>query len=342
MSGPLVSVVLPCYQAERHLQEALDSLLRQTHRHLEVVAVDDGSTDGTAGILSTTARADPRVRILTQPENRGLVAALNRGVEAARGELVARMDADDVALPDRVARQVAALERWPGTDVVGTGVRLVDEEGRPMEQRPPRARTPVGCRFLSYLATPLVHPSILARARVLRAHPYRKAPETLHAEDYELFARMVRDGVVLRNLEEPLLLLRQGGGSVSRRFEEVQVANFVLCAREHLESGLGEAPDPRVHAVLVNRMGRSTDAAALRRGLRLLDALEQRFLADAAPVDRDEIRAVAHQQRVDVLLQALRRGSLGVRVAAVGEALRPPWSLVSSHGRRHLATKRLR
>lgn len=342
MSGPLVSVVLPCHQAERHLQEALDSILRQTYRNLEVVAVDDGSRDGTSALLAHAAEVDPRIRILTQPENRGLVPALNRGVREARGALVARMDADDVALPDRLARQVAAMERWPGTGVIGTGVRLMDEEGRPRQERPPRARTPAGCRFLSYLATPLVHPSILARGDVLRAHPYREAEETLHAEDYELFARMLRSGVVVRNLDAPLLLLRQTRGSVSRRFEAVQVAHFVACARHHLAEGLGEHPDPAVHAVLVNRMDRDTSPASLRRGLHLLHGLEERFLTEAPAESAEEIRGVAHQQRVDILVQAIRRGRSRMRLAALGQAFRPPWSLFSQPGRRHLGAKRLR
>jgi GT2 family glycosyltransferase len=339
---PLVSVVLPCHDAEEHLPEALESVLGQSHRRLEVVAVDDGSRDGTAALLAEAARNDARVRVLTHPGNQGIVAALNRGVAAARGDFVARMDADDVCLPERLARQLQLFRDHPGTDAVGTGVRLVDDAGRPLGERPPRACTPWGCRFLSYLATPLVHPSLLARAEVLRRHPYRLADETLHAEDYDLFARLARGGAVLRNVAAPLLGLRQSSRSVSRRFEEVQVERFTRCARGHLAAGLGLEPPPAVHAVLVNRMGRGTGGRELRAGLRLLDEVAGRFLPAPSPAEAAEVEAVAHQQRVDILLQAGRRGTPGLRLAALRAALGPPWSLLRPAGRRHLAGKRIR
>lgn len=343
MDAPLVSVVLPCFDAEVHLREAVDSLLVQTHRNLEVVAVDDGSGDRTGAILQEAAGVDPRVRIVTHPENLGLIATLNRGVAESRGAFIARMDADDVCRPDRLARQLASFREHPDTDVVGTGVRLIDGEGRRLGQRRPRARTPAGCRFLSYLATPVVHPSMMARAEVLRRHRYRPVEEALHAEDYELFARLVRHGVVIRNVDAPLLGLRQGAGSVSRRFEEIQVRNFRRSARKHLELAFGLRPSAEVHAVLVNRMDRGTRPGHLRRGLGLLDRLERRFLqtAGSGPVAA-ELRGITHEQRVDILLQAIRRGRPGLRMAAMAGVGRHLGSFLSAAGRRYLTEKRLR
>jgi glycosyltransferase involved in cell wall biosynthesis len=105
-ADPVVSVVLPVYNGARTVGRAIDSILGQGLADLEVLVVNDGSTDSTADVLA--ARGDPRMRILTQ-ENLGLVAALNRGIAAARGRYVARMDADDEALPQRLERQVAFL-----------------------------------------------------------------------------------------------------------------------------------------------------------------------------------------------------------------------------------------
>ena len=105
---PLVSVVLPCFNAERFLPAALDSLLRQTYRDLEILAVDDGSRDDTPRILEAYAGRDPRVRVLTNDSNLGLVPTLNRGVAEARGDFIARMDADDVS--------ASAAHRTPGRD----------------------------------------------------------------------------------------------------------------------------------------------------------------------------------------------------------------------------------
>jgi glycosyltransferase involved in cell wall biosynthesis len=108
VSAPLVSVVVPVYNGERFLGEALESIFWQTYRDFEVIAIDDGSTDGTAEIL----RACPAVRYLYQ-QNRGLSAARNAGIAAARGELIALMDDDDVWAPDKLERQVGALRDHP-------------------------------------------------------------------------------------------------------------------------------------------------------------------------------------------------------------------------------------
>lgn len=343
MSVPLVSVVLPCWNAERHLPEALESLLAQTHGRLEVVAVDDGSEDGTRDVLARAAASDDRVRLLVNDENLGLIRTLNRGVAACHGEFIARMDADDVCLPRRFERQLELFRRFPDTQVAGTGVLLVDEAGEALGERPARARTPEGIRFLSYLATPVAHPTLLARAEVLRRLPYREGTEALHAEDYELLARMVRHGVVVRNTAAPFLRLRQGGESVSRRFEAIQVRSFTACAREHLEAGLGIRCRPAAHAALVNRMDGDTRPGDLREALRLLDRLRRRFLAEAMePGPRREIRAVADQQRVDILLQALLKGRPTLRAAAALAAMAAPGAFLSPAGRRHLRLKRVR
>src|SRR5690348_17986778 len=105
-----VSVVMPCYNAAPWLEAALDSVLGQTHGDFELLAVDDGSTDATPRILAEAARRDGRVRVLGGGKNAGIVAALNQGLDQARGDYVARMDADDIALPTRFVRQIRFLE----------------------------------------------------------------------------------------------------------------------------------------------------------------------------------------------------------------------------------------
>src|SRR5437588_11852113 len=106
MGVGLVSVVLPCFNAEPVVRDALDSLVRQTYEDLEIVALDDGSSDGTARILQEYAARDSRVRVFASASNEGVVGTLNRGVREASGEFIARMDADDVAAPERIERQV--------------------------------------------------------------------------------------------------------------------------------------------------------------------------------------------------------------------------------------------
>jgi glycosyltransferase involved in cell wall biosynthesis len=339
---PLVSVVLPCFNAERFLPAAVDSVLAQTHRNLEVLALDDGSRDSTPRILDRYAAADSRVRILSSDANQGLIATLNRGVAAARGEFIARMDADDVSAPHRIERQVEALVARPEVGVAGAGIELMDEDGRRIIMpRVVRCREPGAARFMGILGTPVAHTTLLARGDVMRAHPYGLSPTSLHTEDYELFSRMLAAGVGFTNLDEPLMLVRVDPTGVSLRYERIQVENFVTCARIHLERILQLRPEPAVHRVLVNRLDKGVTAHDLRSGLQLVDVVEAAFVVS----ERDsatEIRGIADEQRVDILLQAALKGSPAVRAAAIGLAVRYAHRLCSPRARRYLGLKRQR
>ncbi|MGE5280922.1 MAG: glycosyltransferase family 2 protein [Chloroflexota bacterium] len=338
-SEPLVSVVLPCYDAERFLAQALESLLGQTYGRLEVLAIDDGSSDGTPRILAELAARDERIRVLRNPENQGVIRTLNRGVAEARGELIARMDADDVAAPTRIERQVAVLAARPEIDVVGTGVEVVDgATGRRLRPRPVRCLEPGGARFAGLLVTPAMHMTIAARAEAMRAHPYGGTRESLHTEDYEMLARMLADGAGICNIDEPLVRVRVDPGSVSARHEGVQVENFVRCAARHLERTLGVRPEPGAQRVLVNRIDATVGAGDLREGLRWLDRIEREFLRREPDAVAD-VRRAADLQRADILVQAALRGRPGVRLAAGPLALRYGHRLLSPPARRYLVGK---
>jgi glycosyltransferase involved in cell wall biosynthesis len=338
-SDPLVSVVLPCYEAERFLGAAVGSLVGQTYRELEILALDDGSSDRTPEILDEFAARDARVRVLRNETNEGVISTLNRGVAEARGEIVARMDADDVAAPSRIERQVEVLASRPEIDLVGTGVTVIDgESGRPLRPWPVRCREPAGARFAALFATPVMHMTIAARAEAMRAHPYGGTPDSLHTEDYEMFARMLDDGAGLCNIDEPLMTVRSDPGSVSARHEETQVENFVRCAARHLERTLGVRPEPAAHRVLVNRIDATVGARDLREGLRWLDRIEEEFLR-REPGGAADVRRAADLQRVDILVQAALKGRPSVRLAAGPLALRHSRRLLSPPARRYLTGK---
>ncbi len=126
---PLVSVVMSVYNGERFLREAIESILSQTFRDFEFIIVNDGSTDGTAGILNSYALSDSRVRVFEQ-ENMGQCASDNRGCSLARGKYIARMDSDDVSMRDRLERQIAFLENHEKVGLLGGAVEIIDDRGR--------------------------------------------------------------------------------------------------------------------------------------------------------------------------------------------------------------------
>jgi hypothetical protein len=249
------------------------------------------------------------------------------------------MDADDVAAPARIERQVEVLASRPEIDLVGTGVEVVDgETGRPLRLRPVRCLEPGGARFAALFATPAMHLTIAARTTAMRAHPYGGTPDSLHTEDYEMFARMLDGGIGICNIDEPLMTVRVDSGSVSARYEKIQVENFVRCAARHLERTLGACPEPAVHRALVNRIDETVGPSDLREGLRWLDRIEREFLRREPDAIADVHRA-ADLQRVDILVQAALKGSRGVRLVAAPLALRYGRRLFSPPARRYLASK---
>jgi len=180
---PIVTVLLPVYNGERYLREAVESILTQTLKAWELLIVDDGSTDGTEAICRSFT--DPRVRVHRYEQNAGVISALNAGIDLISTKYVARMDADDVSLPDRLARQVGFLESRP--DIAACGCWLIElVDGRPRDVM----RRPTGkyLRQTAWRPVPLYVPCL--KTEVLRQLRYR--PEYVHAEDYDLQLRLCR------------------------------------------------------------------------------------------------------------------------------------------------------
>lgn len=237
-SQPLVSFVVPVYNAGRYLRAALASLRWQTFADWEAVCVDDGSTDDSASVLHDFAAGDPRFRIISQP-NGGIVAALNRGIDAAQGEWIARMDADDLSVPDRLERQLAATHS--GMTLVGGGIVTIDPDDDPLrQQRFPTEHDEIERELLSG-RPPIAHPTVLMRREaVLAAGAYRAEYEWI--EDIDLWLRLAERGR-LANLPEPVLHYRLHTGSVcwSRRAEQDRLRQHLL-AEAHERRGLTPPP----------------------------------------------------------------------------------------------------
>ena len=241
--SPRVSVVLPVRNEERYIGGAVGSILRQTFGDLELIVLDDGSTDRTSEIVAAMAAGDGRVKLVST-EGRGLVHALNAGVALARGTYIARMDGDDIARPERLARQVSELDSRPSLGVLGTRVQYIDADGRPVGVW----EVPVGTRLVHWalaFGTPIAHPSVMMRRSLLPAAPYRTLDA--HAEDYDLWVRLSRR-TTLDNLAETLLERRVHGSSISDENLAEQEASTLRIRSRAIADLLGREP-PEAHVV---------------------------------------------------------------------------------------------
>jgi len=214
------------HNGARYLPQALRSILDQTFRDLELIVVDDASTDETAAILASCG--DPRLTVLRNEENRGLTRSLNAALAASRGTYIARQDADDRSLPDRLERQTRFLEEHRDVALCGTWARMVDPEGRVVATgRPPAAPDELRQGLLE--ENKIFHGTMLARRALMEElGGYREAFR--YTQDYDLYLRAL-DGHRLANVPEELYELRFHGGALTSTRQELQHAYRVL-ARE--------------------------------------------------------------------------------------------------------------
>jgi glycosyltransferase involved in cell wall biosynthesis len=217
--NPTVSVILPVYNAERYLTDAVESILGQTFKDFEFLIINDGSTDGSGAILDRYAKQDSRIR-LWHRENSGYVSALNFMLGEAKTGLIARMDADDVAMPGRFEVQVAALAEDPGLVLVGGQIELIDADSRRLGVlAQPLSHEEID-EFHLRGHTSVCHPmAMFRRDAVLRVGGYRE--ELILAEDLDLWLRLAEVGR-LRNLPEVVLQYRVHDQSVSSQRQAAQ------------------------------------------------------------------------------------------------------------------------
>lgn len=237
---PTISVLMPVYNAERYVAKAVESILAQTCADFEFVIIDDGSTDGSHALLKQYAERDHRIRLISRA-NTGHVIALNQMLEIASGRYIARIDADDIALPDRFARQVGYLESHGDCVAVGSYVWLIDAAGRSLgEWRFECEHEEIDARHIAGSSPRLVHPATMLRTDALcDIGGYR--PEMCPAEDQDLWLRLGERGR-LANLPEHLTRYRLHGGSVShRRSQEQYEARLRLLRDAFRRRGLDEA-----------------------------------------------------------------------------------------------------
>lgn len=308
-----VSVVMPCYNAEATVDQAIESIHGQIYPDWELLALDDGSQDGTLRRLQRWAEIDERISVIER-EHCGLIATLNAGWQGANGSLIARMDADDVSVPERLALQAAWLDERPETAVVGSLV-----EAFPADQVREgfsiyigwlnSLTTDEGIRREIFIESPLAHPSVMVRTEWLeRVGGYQ---EHGWPEDYDLWLRMYLAGAKFEKVPQVLLYWREYPDRATRTDSRYSVKNFLRAKAHYLMKG----PLADRDAVVVwgaGQMGRRLSKHLLQEGAPLAAFVE----VDPAKIGRRK-RGRPVIARSDLPDELARHQRPGV-IAAVG------------------------
>lgn len=210
MNKPLVTVLMSVYNGERFLKEAIESILTQTFTDFEFLIINDGSKDNSVKIIESYD--DPRIRLINNEKNLKLIASLNKGVSLSRGRYIARMDCDDISMPERLEKEVNFLENNHDYGLVGTWYTVIDGESKDQFNRSYPSSNDLIKLFLS-LNCPLAHGSIMGRTELFKQNSYG-SKEYPAVEDYELWLRMSRTTKIY-NIPEYLFKYRVYGESFS-------------------------------------------------------------------------------------------------------------------------------
>lgn len=278
-----ITVLMPVYNAERFLRETIQSLRAQTFTDFEVLLYDDGSTDDSLQIARTNA--DDRFVIRDSDVNRGYVHWLNVGLSEARGEFIARMDADDIALPERFERQVEFLRSHPDVGLVGTACTVVDSAGAELFPIVKPA-TDVEIRWAALLDNPFLHPTVMFRRSALAGNIGSYDASLMPTEDYDLWVRML--GVTKgANIPEVLLRYRQHNKQVSEALRVRQLQHHTAVASKALQAFLPGTKMTEPDIAVVCRWYQEGTKATLTPSKmetistwmpRLLKAFEERYI----------------------------------------------------------------
>lgn len=232
----LVTVLMPVYNGEEYLHQAIDSILNQTFTNFEFIIINDGSTDNTLSIIQSYN--DQRIKLINNPQNLKLIKSLNIGIDNAKGKYIVRMDADDVSLPNRIMEQVKFMEQNPSVGLCGTWVGDPNDEKALIkyatEHNEIKFRLLYQCHFC--------HPSVILRTSVLKEHKLYFDANYIHAEDYHLWVQLAK-ATQLANLPQKLLNHRNHPESVSNKYSEIQnnIADSII-QLQLVELGVNATP----------------------------------------------------------------------------------------------------
>lgn len=320
---PKISVLMSVYNGERFLREAIDGIKHQTLSDFEFIILDDDSRDNTRQILEEYAAEDHRISVIRNERNLGLTRSLNKGLKLCCGKYVARQDADDVSLPDRLENQVEYLENHPEVGVVGSWVAIIDENGREgfIRKYP---TSPAMVKWSLFFKNSLAHSSVLIRRSLLEDTAYRS--EVSYSQDYDLWARL-SEKTEFANIPQVLYKSRKHDEMISVRYRDEQRQTGNRVRQQLISNTLGE----KVSLSLIMALKRAIKKQVLEYDeevlgvANLIKRLCQQYAADHKEFDKNEkgrISREAARQILDIGLHYSRiKPQLTIRVMLKGLSL---------------------
>lgn len=299
ITKPKISVLMPVYNGEKYLREAIKSLLSQTFTDFELIAINDASLDQSLNILKSYT--DPRLIIINNPTNQGLIKTLNIGLLRARGVYCVRLDQDDIAIPNRLEKQLQFLENHPEIDLVGSWAECIDTRGLSLKI----SRNPTNPLLIKYellFNNVMFHSSIFFRTAIVRKNGgYEEHnPIAIHSEDYEMYSR---PGKELRctNIPEVLFKLRLHnesivGNSTSQITVHKNALNVAYRNLSQYTQLSREDFDNIKNILIIKKPSQTTSVSSFLKALKILNVVTQTFITKNK-LSKDDTQKILNQYR---------------------------------------------
>lgn len=303
---PLVSIILPCYNAELFIKYSLDSIINQDYKNLEIICINDGSFDKTLDILNDYKKSDDRIVIVNNEKNSGLIVSLNKGLSYVKGDYFARMDADDYSVPDRITEQVKFMQLHGDIDLVSSAYHYFKNAGKKNNYVAPIASKPGALKFLSLFCTPLTHASVFGKTSLITSGLYVYNPAYPHAEDYELFSRLVWNNIKVATIKKSLYWVRLHSDSVSVLHNDVQLQTNLAITKRNIETYFKEngTIDPTVLGLLSCRISNTVSIEQLKQVFALFESYFNTVKVNLTKEECDEIEAFLLQHKLNIIIQS--------------------------------------
>lgn len=302
---PLVSIILPCYNAEKYLDYALNSIINQDYKHLEIICINDGSTDSTLTILNHFQQTDNRIFLINNEQNIGLIATLNKALGFVKGEYFARMDADDFSSPSRISEEVNFLLQSPSIDIVSTAYSYFNKDHHFSKPVPSIATLPHALKFLSLFCTPLTHASILAKTNLIHNGSFKYNNAFPHAEDFELFSRLTWQNIKIANINKTLYHIRIHPNSVSAKFSDMQFKTNIYIVKlnfNQFDSSL--LIDDDIAGILACKINFIVTSQKLSSAISIIKSCSLKYYKNCSKDEMKQISDFTNLHILNILIQA--------------------------------------
>ncbi|MBN2396209.1 MAG: glycosyltransferase family 2 protein [Candidatus Atribacteria bacterium] len=304
----LVSVIIPCYNAEAFVESAIKSICNQTYTNLEIICVDDKSTDGTLDVLKSLSSRDSRIKVIENETNLKLIKTLNKAIDLTSGEYIARMDADDISTFDRIEKQIRALEESEA-DFVSSYFSFITHQGKFHSKsfQLLACKTAYSCKFMAMFYPPVLHANTIFKASLLREYKYQESESAVHIEDFNLFSRLIINGYKPLVLTDYLYKYRRNQKSVSYLYADLQDENHIVQSKMNIQEVVGIIVENSVIKTLVSR-NRRISIDDFKSAFESLMRIKNLYINNYQSCCEQEVKEVEDycgQRMLEILLQGL-------------------------------------